>query len=160
MQGNTSENKQSKSLMIPVGEIVGISVGIGVVTLGLVWASVVKWNAETREARAMEALKEGPKAAAEKQRQAAVVASVAAPRVFRSLKLSELPIGSRIDVESSWGGALARGVKLLGVKESLIDGKPVAILTVQDSAGDRRELTPILLDVMSRLQNVTFREAV
>ena len=141
--------------MIPVGEGVGISVGLGVVTLGLVWATIVKWNAESREEKAMQTLKEGPKAQAKQTPE-----FVPAPRVYRSLLVSELPIGSRVDIEASWGGALARGVKLIGAQETLVDKKPVVVLTIQDAAGDKRQLTPILLDVMGRLQHVTFREAV
>ena len=144
--------------MIPVGEVIGISVGLGVLTLGLVWASVVKWQAEAREDAAQKALREGPRIV--QTSQGGSLQLVSAPRVFRSLLFKELPVGSHIDVESSWGGPLARRVKLLSAREALVEKKPVAILTVQDSAGNRRELTPIIMDPLGRLQNVTFREAV
>lgn len=147
-----------RNKMIPVGEIIGISVGVGVVTLGLIWASVNKWKAEHRVEKAKQRLTEGPMIQSKKADGSKGI--IQAPRVLRSLTFSELPLGSRVDIESSWGGALARGVKLVDAQETLVDGKPVAVLTVLDSAGDKRQLTPILLDEMRRLRHVTFRESV
>ncbi len=140
--------------MAAVGEIIGISVGLGICALAVVYASVLSWNAEDRKAKAQrrfvqvqqEQTLEGK---LELDRKLMQQGNSAIPL---TLKADQLPIGRVVDIESGWG-QLGKQVQLKQAKMSVMKTeageKTVVTLQVVGKDGLPRSIGPLLVDPAS-----------